>query len=94
VFPSVNVLSLLTFSKSLSHSCIQMANVDYLLIPEAFGGLHRAGCFGELQFAKIYVECVCCRRCCLEGTSSARLFSVGDVFMLLHFSSIVSLWIR
>jgi hypothetical protein len=27
-----------------------------LLIPEAFGGLHRARCFGGLQFAQI---CVC-----------------------------------
>jgi hypothetical protein len=29
-----------------------------LLIPEASGCLHRARCFGGLQFAQICVECV------------------------------------
>jgi hypothetical protein len=28
-----------------------------LLIPEVSGGLHRARCFGGLQFAQICVEC-------------------------------------
>jgi hypothetical protein len=36
----------------------QIANVNFLLIPEASGGLHRARCFGGLQFAQICVECV------------------------------------
>ncbi|MCH86470.1 hypothetical protein A2U01_0007327 [Trifolium medium] len=31
---------------------------DFLLIPEASGGLHRARCVGGLQFAQICVECV------------------------------------
>ncbi|KAK2367610.1 hypothetical protein QL285_080875 [Trifolium repens] len=32
---------------------IEIANVNFLLIPEASGGLHRARCFGGLQFAHI-----------------------------------------
>ncbi|MCI14222.1 hypothetical protein A2U01_0035351, partial [Trifolium medium] len=34
------------------------ANVDFLLVPVVFGGLHRASRFGGLQFAQICVECV------------------------------------
>jgi hypothetical protein len=55
-FLFVKTLSLLSFSSLRRQPRIQIVNVDFLLIPEAFGGLHRARCFGGLQFAQICVE--------------------------------------
>ncbi|PNX62198.1 hypothetical protein L195_g061038, partial [Trifolium pratense] len=58
VFLSVKTLWMLSFPSFLRQPRNQIANVNFLLIPEAFGGLHRARCFGGLQFAQICVECV------------------------------------
>jgi hypothetical protein len=53
----VKTLSLLSFLSLRRQPCNQIANVDFLLIPDASGGFHRARCFGGLQFAQICVEC-------------------------------------
>jgi hypothetical protein len=58
IFFSVKTLSLLSFSSLRWQPRNQIANVDFLLIPETSGSLHRARCFGGLQFAQICVECV------------------------------------
>ncbi|PNY07822.1 hypothetical protein L195_g004328 [Trifolium pratense] len=55
---SVKTLSLLSFVSLRRQSRNQIANVDFLLIPDASSDLHRAGCVGGLQFARICVECV------------------------------------
>jgi hypothetical protein len=42
---SVKTLSMLSFPNFLWQPHNQIANVDFLLILEAFGGLHRARCW-------------------------------------------------
>jgi hypothetical protein len=85
VFPSVKSASCFLFRILCRRSCNDSANVNYLLIPETFGGLHRAGCFGGLVCWDLCGVCFC-RIVAWKSWVLARVFSVGDLFMWFYFS--------
>jgi hypothetical protein len=90
-FSSVKIMSLLSCSSLCWRPYNQIANVDFLLITEASGGLHRARCFGGLQLLTSVWSVFSCRRFLLVWNGWVRQWCFQRKMFLFCFNSVFSI---